>query len=338
VREETKLPGKRNSEEKMANSQVQFPSTILGNRNEKLENPVDNDASCKDCKAIVKLEVPSRVDFGDKITIQWTHSGTPNANDWIAMYPIGKSGGDYYTYQWVTPGPQHEPLHFDAPYSAASNFYFCYMANRSYTVLAESAVVSIGPDYSIQLVRCLENKQQSISATQGNLYSVTLQVSQNSGKQQPNLWLGLYATTDAHIKNFLSYQYCSVDKELTFSIPKSGLWVFKLFPFKSYEPILSFPYFIEGEDKASLSLVGNQFVIEYHIKTLSLDQQPWIGIYDISEGRANHWKRYKYVDNYTGAMTIAANLPNGQYEARILDYVNSAVVAKSGVVKLDYNL
>jgi len=116
------------------------------------------------------------------------------------------------------------------------------------------------------------------------------------------------------------------------SIPKSGAWTFKLFPFKSYEPICSLPYFIDGEDKIQLQLVGNQFIISYHIKTMSLDQRPWMGIYEVPD-KTGLWKRYKYAQNFEGATTIeVGNLPSGQYEARLLDYDTSNVFAKSEIV------
>lgn len=226
------------------------------------------------------------------------------------------------------------PIEFDAPYSA-TNFYFKYYSNRychsssfiitfdtfnsylfcrSYVCCAESEVVKIGPVFNIKVEKCVENKNQS------NLFSVTLRVGQEGmhihshgvnylfkivpdtyfllgGKVCPNLWIALYASGVQSLKNFVSYQYCTVNTDVVFSIPKSGAWTFKLFPFKYYEPILSFPYFIDGifssrlvdiiflltlkgEDKVQMQVVGNQFVISYHIKTLSLDQKPWIGIYE----------------------------------------------------------
>jgi len=74
--------------------------------------PVENSSS----KKIIKLSVPARVDFGEKIEINWTHSGDPSPYDWIAMYPEGKSQRDYYTYQWVIPGPERLPFIFTAPF------------------------------------------------------------------------------------------------------------------------------------------------------------------------------------------------------------------------------
>jgi len=122
------------------------------------------------------------------------------------------------------------------------------------------------------------------------------------------------------------------------SIPKSGAWTFKLFPFKSYEPIVSLPYFIDGEDKIQLQLVGSQFIISYHIKTISLDQRPWIGIYETSEEKTGLWKRYKYAQNFEGATTIeSGNLPSGKFEARLLDYDTSTVFAKSEIVTVRRN-
>jgi len=191
----------------------------------------------------------------------------------------------------------------------------------------------IGPKYSIQVLSCTEN-----TSNLTNLFTVTLNVIQESGKEQAYLWIALYSMNEASFKRFLSYQYCSVNKEITFLVPKSGSWVFKLFPFKAYEPILSFPYFIEGEDKVKLEIKGRSFIVSYEIKTLSLDQQqPWIGIYEASQDNVVQFKRKKFVDNFVGAMTIdGASLPLGNYEARLLDYVTSSVFAKSDIITITH--
>lgn len=184
----------------------QFQSQILDNR-EKQENPVTSDPGLTvlakhldGSKHIIKFEVPDRVDFGDKIIVHWSHTGTPHENDWVAMYAEGKSGSgmtlllllvsltkDYYSYQWVTPGPDRVPFAFDTPYSAANNFYFCYYSNksdlievrisfslsRSYVLCAESSVVKIGPKYSIDFASCNENKNNPT-----NLFTVGLKIKQ----------------------------------------------------------------------------------------------------------------------------------------------------------------
>jgi len=283
-------------------------------------------------KKIIKLSVPARVDFGESIEINWTHSGVPSAYDWVAMYAEGNSEKDYYTYQWVTPGPDRDPIKFIMPYSAASNFYFVYYSNRSYTACAESDVVQIGPKYNIQALSCKEN-----SGDLSNLFTVTLNVTQEGGKEQPYLWIALYPKNETYIKRFVSYQYCSVNKEIVFLVPKSGAWTFQLFPFKSYESILSLPYFIEGEDKVKLEIKGRSFIISYEIKTLSLDQQqPWIGIYEATQEKVGQWKRQKFVDNFVGAMAIdGSSLPIGNYEARLLDYGTSSVFAKSEIITIN---
>jgi hypothetical protein len=99
--------------------------------------------------------------------------------------------------------------------------------------------------------------------------------------------------------------------------------------------------------------VGSQFVIEFHVKTLSTDQKPWIGIYEYAlllfsllfamivlicsafEERPGQWKRYKYVENGKGAITIDANLPRGHYEARLLDSKSTQVFAKSQTIVIE---
>jgi hypothetical protein len=338
VREETKLPGIRPveaSEPSGISGNSQFLSTIMSAPVNQ-ESPVCGDAKevlTKDLdasKQIIKMKVPERVDFGEKITINWSHTGTPHPCDWVAMYAEGKatSDSDYYNWQWVpvVTNSVLTPIVFDAPYSAASNFYFKYFSNRSYVCCAESEVVKVGPIFNIQVEKCVETKNQS------NLFSATLRVTQEGGKECSHLWIALYANGVQNLKNFLTYQYCSVGKDIVMSIPKSGAWTFKLFPFKSYEPICSLPYFIDGEDKIQLQLVGNQFIISYHIKTMSLDQRPWMGIYEVPD-KTGLWKRYKYAQNFEGATTIeVGNLPSGQYEARLLDYDTSNVFAKSEIV------
>jgi len=341
VRVETKLPGNRPVELNEASKILgnsQFSSAVMsGPVNQ--ENPVGDttnevlEKNLDASKQIIKLKVPERVDFGDKITITWSHTGTPHPCDWVAMYAEGKTDSDYYNWQWmpvVTDNSVRTPIVFDAPYSAASNFYFKYFSNRSYVCCAESEVVKVGPNFSIVVEKCVETKNQS------NLFSAILRVSQEGGKECSNLWIAIYASGVQNLKNFITYQYCEVNKDIEFSIPKSGEWTFRLFPFKSYEPILALTYFIDGEDKVQLQIVGSQFIISYHIKTLSLDQRPWIGIYETSEEKTGLWKRYKYASTFEGAATIDAdNLPSGKYEARLLDYDTSTVCAKSEIVTLN---
>lgn len=338
VRAEAKLPGNvhEDTDSKGALGSSQFQSQILDNR-EKQENPVTSDPGLTvlakhldGSKHIIKFEVPDRVDFGDKIIVHWSHTGTPHENDWVAMYAEGKSGSDYYSYQWVTPGPDRVPFAFDTPYSAANNFYFCYYSNKSYVLCAESSVVKIGPKYSIDFASCNENKNNPT-----NLFTVGLKIKQEGGKSQPNLWIALYPENERNLKQYVSYQYCAADKDIKIEVPKSGSWAFKLFPFKSYEPILSVAYFIPGEDEVTLSVVGSHFVIAYNVKTLSSAQKPWIGIYEASEERPSQWKRYKYVDNAKGAMTIDANVPPGRYEARLLDIKATQVFAKSQTIAIE---
>jgi hypothetical protein len=340
VREETKLPGNRPveaSEPSKILGNSQFSSTILSapvNQESPVSGDVTKEVLTKDLdasKQIIKMKVPERVDFGDKIAITWSHTGTPHPCDWVAMYAEGKatSDSDYYNWQWIPLVTESvlTPIVFDAPYSAASNFYFKYFSNRSYVCCAESEVVKVGPIFSIHVEKCVETKNQS------NLFSATLRVNQEGGKECSHLWIALYASGVQVLKNFITYQYCAVNKDIVMNIPKSGAWTFKLFPFKSYEPIVSLPYFIDGEDKIQLQLVGSQFIISYHIKTISLDQRPWIGIYETSEEKTGLWKRYKYAQNFEGATTIeAGNLPTGKYEARLLDYDTSTVCAKSEIV------
>lgn len=43
------------------------------------------------------MKVPERVDFGEKIVIQWSHSGgVPHPCDWVAMYAEGKTDSGIY--------------------------------------------------------------------------------------------------------------------------------------------------------------------------------------------------------------------------------------------------
>jgi len=341
VRVETKSPGNRPAESEVSalSGSSRFSSSILTNIVNK-EIPVSGDPSNEvlekyqdASKQIIKLKLQEpRVDFGGKIVINWSHTGTPHPCDWIAMYAEGKTDSAYYNWQWVPVGTDPSlltPIVFDAPYSAASNFYFKYYSNRSYVCCAESEVVKVGPIFNIQVEKCVETKNQS------NLFSVTLKVTQEGGKECTRLWIGLYANGVQNPRHYVSYQYCTVNKDFVINIPKSGAWTFKLFPFDAYDPILSFPYFIDGEDKVQLQLAGNQFIISYHIKTMSLDQRPWIGIYESSEQNSVLWKRYQYVQDFESATTIkVGNLPSGIYEARLLDYETSTVCAKSETVTL----
>jgi len=244
------------------------------------------------------------------------------------MYAEGKSLRDYHTYHYVD--PTINSITFYAPFSCASNYYFSYYSDKTYNLRAESNVVQIGPQFSLAVVSCIESKKPN------EKFQVTLIVNQESGKECSHLWIGCYLDNVKNLKSFLAYQYCTAGKEVVFGIPKSGSWSFKLFPFKSFEPILSLPYFIEGEDKLQLSYVNGQLLIVYNIKTLDIaTSKPWIGIYESETTDVRQWVRYNWVgQEYNGVFMIVANMPPGRYEARLLDYYTSFLVAKSEVVEI----
>jgi len=327
LREGTIVPGNAQNDQPKQENTENFASRISKSV-VKLEDPcVEIDVENKS-NVIVSLCAPSRVDFGDQITVTWENKGVATNLDWIAMYADDKTLREYYTYQYVDPSKNN--ITFYAPYSCANFFYFVYYSDKTYNLRAESNVVLIGPQYSLAVVSCVESSKPN------EKFQVTLTIKQESGKECSNLWIGCYLDNEKNLKSFVSYQYCTAGKEVVFGIPKSGSWNFKLFPFKSFEPILSLPYFIEGEDKLQLSLVNGQFLIVYDIKTLDLaTSKPWIGIYESSTADVKQWVRYNWVGQvYKGLFTIVANLNPGRYEARLLDYYTSFIVAKSEVVEI----
>jgi len=279
-------------------------------------------------KSVVKLYVPERVDFGEPIVVKWENTDEATNCDWIAMYAEGSSQRDYLTYHYVTPAINS--VVFYAPNSCAHDIYFAYYPNKTYNLRAESSVVKIGPKYTLSVLSCLESDKSN------EKYTVSLQVNQDSGKEFPYLWLGCYLENERNLKSFISFQYCKAGQTIVFGIPKSGAWSFKLFPFKSFEPILSLPYFIEGEDKLQLSVIDGQFKVVFNIKTLDIsNSKPWIGIYESSATEVRQWSRYTYIgSSYNGECLIAATVPSGTYQARLLDYYTSYVAAKSNIVQV----
>lgn len=189
----------------------------------------------------VQVEVlEDKVDFGGTITVVWKHSDVRASNkDWIALYREGADVKEYFTFQWVN--PQKNQITFVAPTSAADEYYFSYLANKTYEELGKSRNFRIGPSFDMAI---LSSERDSSTHS----YIVKLLVTQQFGKVLSTMWVALY-NKDAPLKKFHSYQYCHVDKELTFKVPGPGEWRFRLFPQKLYIPILTLNHTIEDHKR-----------------------------------------------------------------------------------------
>jgi len=179
----------------------------------------------------------------------------------------------------------------------------------------------------------IETKEQKENVAKP-LYSTTVNVTQEFGKGCSKLWLALYCGKEAVLKNFFSYQWCTIGTPMIFEVPKAGLWTFRLFP-SEYVPILTLEHTIKGENTLQLSVENNVASIKYNITTLDVTtEKPWIAIHIVGSTN-NDWKRYKYITDFVGIISIdVSSLAGNSIEARLFDYYNTSLHQTSNAVQI----
>jgi len=268
----------------------------------------------------IQLQVtPQDIHYGDNIQVTWESENISSSNDWIAIYhESDQNVKSYQTYQWVQPNATGGSIVFTAP-SIPGIYFFKYLVNSTYESVMTSSPVRVGPAF--KLFPTVLNEKQ-----------VKIDVEQLSGKPCPNAWVAAFEV-GLDNKNYTTYEWVSAYSTLTFSLPKSGKWEFRLFPEKAYHHVASCVTNLNGSDSLSLSINNGTAVIKYNV--LSLDPAkdgPWIGIYHVTESDNRQWRRYKYVTDPKGEIVVKAMQTSGTYEARLFAYKSHSVLARSNTV------
>jgi chemotaxis protein histidine kinase CheA len=163
---------------------------------------------------------PDHVECGENINVIWEHTSKPNANDWIALYPINTiQDKDYSSFCWVTP-EKTGSISIKTP-SKPGTYVFKYFVNRSYVCWASSNTFRVGPAYRL-------------THTVVGTLQVRINIDQIFGTPSSSAWIGMYEI-DKDNKSYQQYNYLGDKKEILFIAPKSGKWEFRIFPSKAYD-------------------------------------------------------------------------------------------------------
>lgn len=125
-------------------------------------------------------------------------------------------------------------------------------------------------------------------------------------------------------------------KEVHFTVPKAGIWEFRLFPlYRTYLHVASCKVDVNGETKISLTVEGQEVVLTYNVSTLDpKNDNIWFGIYYVDETNPRRWRRgQKIADVPVGVRRMKVLQHAGTYEARLFAHGNmSAVICKSNTI------
>jgi hypothetical protein len=271
------------------------------------------------------------IDFGETITVTWVLPTLPTSsanvvtpggpNDWVGLFPESAANSAYCYYEW-TASHATGSASFTVP-SIPGNYVFRYFVNRSYNMMGSSKTFSVGPAYQL-------------TPTIGENNKVKVCVQQTFGnKPYPNSWIGLYDPSKPNTA-YITYENVGDKKEIQFTVPKAGIWEFRLFPlYRTYNHVASCKVDINGETKISLTVQGQEVVLTYNISTLDpKNDNVWFGIYFVTETNPRYWRRRQYIsDTPVGVRRMKVLQHAGTYEARLYAHGNtSAVICKSNTI------
>jgi len=222
---------------------------------------------------------------------------------------------------------------FKAP--EIGKYFFRYFYNKSYKLGTVSNVVSVGPEFNLTPTLIDERRcKVTFSQKTGNFYS--------------NAWIGLFERNEMDNYRYKTYQWLSnaTDSSLTFEIPRSGKWEFRLFPNRSllgpYIHVSSCSFATQGEDKLELSVDpedDKQIEIKCQIATLDLQTDGvWIGVYLVEERNNRQMRRYKSLDHTPDGKSIVKfkkPIHKGKYEVRLFANRSYDVLLRSNSIDVD---
>jgi len=256
----------------------------------------------------VTLKVsPTRVDVGQKITVEWESQNDTTTSDWIGMYRGDASSSQYTTWNWIGKALKTGSLTFTP--SEFGQYNFRYFSKSRTNLLATSEVVNVGPSYTM-----------TTSQVQGEAKKIAVKVTQQSGHVYPSAWVGMYLKSQQDNKQYMTYEWLSsaVDNTITFDVPKTGNYEFRLFPLKNYLDVARASLDLQGQDVLTMKLEAGVLKITCDIQTVDPSvESAWIGIYLAAENDHRQYKKYKYISVSKGEVTFVAPSITGVYEARL---------------------
>jgi hypothetical protein len=255
--------------------------------------------------------------------------------------------------------------------------YYTMTSSQSgeYSCTAISNPVLIGPKFSIKASVSSSLDPITLPAK----IHVTCQQVSSQSKFGSGAWVGLYRdnkdenslTRNIDNKSYHAFEWLSngkdikppvplegqsltsVEKELSFDVPKAGQWRLRLFSDRSYIDVASGSAYIAGEDKLELSVSGQEMKVDCYITTVDpLRDYVWVGVYKVEEKDQRQYRRYKYLVPQTTASSPSSSLPtssarapystltfrapihSGVYEARLFANKSYEVISRSGSVTI----
>jgi len=259
------------------------------------------------------------------ISVTWTlnqnSTGSANApggnNDWVGLFKEESNNRSYLYYEW-TASHKGSSAKFVAP-NFPGNYVFRYFGNRSYTLLGSSKPFVVGPTYRLL-------------PTVGQNNQVKINIKQTFGKSYPRSWLGLYEPSKPN-NSYLTFENVGEKQEVSFTVPKAGVWEFRLFPQRAYDQVAACKVDVNGDTKLELSVDGDNIVLSYNVTTLDTKvDRVWFGIYHVSEKNYRYYQRFQYIWEPIGTKKLKMIKKNGTYEARLFAHGTTTVICTSNAI------
>jgi hypothetical protein len=272
-------------------------------------------------RIVLELDPSSgRVDYGQKIMVTWrARDGyEPSNYDWIAMYSgipsssrMAQGEGAYVKYKYLPESSTTGTLRF-TPFQYGP-VYFLFMTKKSYQVLAQSSVVTVGPNFAPLEIRVDVEKR-----------TASVRVKMLQGKADPKTWIGLYAAGEKDSRNYVSYQYVDAEvlagsRNVEFRLPKTGSWEVRLFPSAVYSPLLTAPVVFADENKISLERSGAETRVKVRVPQFDTAVDAvWVGLFAKQAGKDEAPRRWRYLRPDDAEVSFSTPRTPGTYEARLI--------------------
>jgi len=269
---------------------------------------------------------PTNPDIGNPVQVEWhilSANCKSNANDWVGLFAVNETNRRYITYQWTGKDKTSGTLSFLGP-NQYGTYEFRYFPGGSYQFVAVSNRIKVGP------------KVEMTASLIGDEHKLAVKYRQISGNEYSRAWIGLYEISQADNRQYLAWEYAPRDNSdgehsILFDCPvKPKRYEFRYFT-NSYEDVArSNPVTVEGSDAMTASLANGIVTVNLNIVTIDpYYESAWVGLYFVHEKDNRSWRRYRFVQNRTGAIQFKAPRTAGIYEARLFANKTYDIILRS---------
>lgn len=265
----------------------------------------------------------ARVDVGQSTYVTYSSLGDyePTNYDWIAMYVVGNEGSNYVKYKYLTGSAKSGSLRF-TPF-AYGQYVFRFMSNKTYTVGGESAILEVGPVYTLSTI------------VQPSLRQVSVMYEQKTGQPQKSAWVGMYRAGETTTPSaYVAYQYLpasSPSGEVKLVIPKAGKWEVRLYPDRSYFVATTAEFEYSGVNEIQVRCDGPTTTVMVNCPTLDpATDLVWVGLFLKSVSSTSSPSRMQYLRQGDLSVCFSSPKTGGEYEARLFAHKSLVPVCVSG--------